>query len=75
MSYLDYGRPDDRPAEKRIRDKINEHQQVSHARILDAKVLRARGNNVGVENCIRLARHESRQAQRLLRSLREMATS
>lgn len=75
MSYLDYDRSDDRSAKKRLQDKIDEHQQVSHLRILDAKALRDRGNNVGVQNCVTLARHESRQAQRLLRSLREMAQS
>ena len=75
MNYLEYGRPDDRSEEKRIRDKIEEHRQVLHTRILGAKEHRARGNNVGVENGVRLARHESRQAQRLLRSLREMAQS
>lgn len=72
MSYLDYTRPDDRPAAKRLRDKVAEHRHVAHLRILDAKTLRGRGNSVGVDNCLRLARWESRQAQAALRELRAM---
>lgn len=76
MNYLDYPRHDDRPAAKRLRDRVAEHQQVSRLRILDAKANRDRGNNIGVANCVLLARHESRQAQAALRELRAMeATS